>query len=147
MQITYNLSAIDHAVASFWEVAQQHRVFAFYADMGAGKTTFIAALCQLLGATTKPSSPTFSLINQYHYFDKKNEEAIIFHADWYRLESVEDAIDAGMEEMLLQPDALCFIEWPQRAEALLPKETLKVDIHIIDEQNRTLSLRNTSYSE
>ena len=99
------------------------RLFAFYASMGAGKTTFIKALCNELGVTDNVSSPTFPIINEY--ITKKGSK--VFHFDFYRLKNVQEAQDLGIEEYFAT-GAYCFIEWPENIGKLLPAECLRVSI-------------------
>jgi len=103
----------------------------FYAPMGAGKTTFIKELCQELGSADQFSSPTYSIVNEYQYKDGK-----IFHFDLYRLNSSEELMDLGIEEYL-NSNQYCFFEWPEKAEAFLSPNHLKIEIEM-DENNRYL---------
>ncbi len=133
---TYNLANIGQVAERFWKACNGYRVFAFSGEMSAGKTTFISTLCNYLQVEDTVSSPTFSLINEYH-FQHNGADCIIYHMDWYRLKSAEEAVNAGIEDCLLQaqrPNVYCFVEWPEKAMALLPKphvwlaiETTKVD--------------------
>lgn len=99
------------------------RVFAFHGDLGAGKTTFIKVLCEQLGVKEPMSSPSFSLVNEYR--DASNKP--VYHFDLYRLKSPEEAFEIGLEEYLYSGN-YCFVEWPERAEELLPEETVPVFI-------------------
>lgn len=137
MQITYTLSEIAAAAGEFWKEAKNHTVITFTGDLGAGKTTFIAQLCKELGVRQVPSSPTFALINEYTFSDNGRLKKI-YHTDWYRLRNEEEAIQAGIEDMLLQEDAYCLVEWPERAPELIPKDALHVYIEIIDPETRAL---------
>lgn len=136
MELQYHLNTIDEAAAVFWKHAAQYRVFAFYGEMGAGKTTFIHALCELLGVEEAVSSPTFSIINQY----KAKQNELIYHLDLYRLKDAEEAMLAGVEEVLYSGQ-ICLIEWPQKAEQLLPEDTLVVQISILSEKERRLNMQ------
>ena len=113
------------------------RKIALYGDMGAGKTTFVAAFCRFLGAEAPVSSPTFSLINEYAFTDESGGPALIHHLDLYRLKNAEEAFDIGIEEMLYDT-SYCLIEWPQLVEALLPEHTVKIDIEMSDETRRRI---------
>jgi len=137
MQLTYDLSGIRDAATSFWDYARSFRIIAFSGGLGAGKTTFISALCKHIGIQEKVSSPTFALINEYT-FEENGSMQLIRHMDWYRLESVEEAIQAGMEDVLMQKEGYCFIEWPEKAPELVPEDALRVTIDVIDENTRKL---------
>jgi tRNA threonylcarbamoyladenosine biosynthesis protein TsaE len=110
--------------------------------MGAGKTTFIHHLCDLLKVEDVVSSPTFALINEYHFNDKGSDRTI-YHMDWYRLKDAEEAINAGMEDCLLQKENYSFIEWPEKALQIIPKPYLWIAIHAIsaEERNMTIEIR------
>lgn len=99
------------------------RVFAFHGDLGAGKTTFIKVLCEKLGVKDAMSSPSFSLVNEYHDANGK----AVYHFDLYRLKSPAEALDIGMEEYLYSGN-YCFVEWPEKAAEVLPQETVQVKI-------------------
>ena len=111
----YSLEGIADVVRGFWEIGQRYRVHAFSGEMGAGKTTFIHRLCDYLGVNDTVSSPTFALINEYHFLDATAADQTIYHLDWYRLKDTTEAINAGMEDCLSEAkkgNAFCFIEWP-----------------------------------
>lgn len=140
--ISYSLNNIDKAVELFWEVAKDYRVVTFSGDMGAGKTTFISHLCQYLQVPDAVSSPTFALVNEYR-FAKESIEQTIFHTDWYRLRSTEEAINAGMEECIDQTkngNTYCWIEWPEKASELLPALHLAVHITATDITERIMTM-------
>lgn len=114
-------------------------VYAFYGDMGAGKTTFIAELCRVLGVDEDAaSSPSFSLINEYR---SDTTAELIYHFDLYRLEDMGEALDIGVEDYF-DSGALCLIEWPERIEDILPDDTVRVDINVEDDGSRTLSIHD-----
>lgn len=140
MQISYTLADIQGAAHQFWQYAHQFRVMAFHGGLGAGKTTFTRALCQYLGVDDVVSSPTFSLINEYHFTDHNGKENIIYHSDWYRLNNEEEAIHAGIEDMLAQKDAWCIVEWAERAPGLLPASTLHVKFLPEDDDVRIIQI-------
>jgi len=140
MEITYELENIDEAVAEFWQYAKGYRVWALTGDLGAGKTTFVGAICRYLGTDTSASSPTFSLVNEYRFPGPEGKEMAIFHADWYRLGDAEEAISAGMEDMMERKDGYCIIEWPERAPELLPADTLYVSFTLQSDTRRLLTL-------
>lgn len=126
MELKITLKDLPQYAHDFWNRVSG-RVFAFHGEMGAGKTTLIAALCAAKGVKGHISSPTFSLINEYHY---KEEGMLkrIFHIDLYRLKDEQEAINAGIEDCIYAED-ICFIEWPERIPTILPDET--VDIYLI----------------
>jgi tRNA threonylcarbamoyladenosine biosynthesis protein TsaE len=112
------------------------RVFAFYGKMGAGKTTFIQAICEALGTGDNVTSPTFAIINEY----KTKDLSSIFHFDFYRIKDIEEAFDLGYEDYLYS-GAYCFIEWPGKIGPLLPKQIVEVNIEADDKENRIISAR------
>lgn len=138
MEISFSLSDIDKAASAFWQYAKGFRVITFNGGLGAGKTTFTRALCTYLGVEDIVSSPTFSLINEYHFKDEAGQEKVIYHSDWYRLHDEEEAIQAGIEDMLAQKGAWCIIEWAERAPGLLPESVLDVEFSVEDEDKRII---------
>jgi tRNA threonylcarbamoyladenosine biosynthesis protein TsaE len=140
MEMTFSLSAISEAVAAFWNAAKNSNVIAFHGQMGAGKTTFIHALCDARQVKDIVGSPTFSIINQYNYTEEGKEKKI-FHIDLYRLRDENEAIQAGVEDCLYSGHT-CFVEWPERASGLLPEDTLHVELSIIDSSTRRLVIGN-----
>lgn len=139
LQISYSLANIENAVHQFWQYAHQYRVLAFSGEMGAGKTTFIHHLCNLLQVEDTVSSPTFALINEYHFNDNGTDR-IIYHMDWYRLKDAEEAVNAGMEDCLLQKESYSFVEWPEKATELLPIPHLWISISQISATERLMSI-------
>jgi tRNA threonylcarbamoyladenosine biosynthesis protein TsaE len=111
------------------------RIFAFYGSMGAGKTTIIKAICEVLGAIDIVSSPTFTLVNEY----KTNSGESLFHIDFYRIKKQEEVYDFGIEEYLTG-DSYCFMEWPELIEEILPEETVRVKITVDENEQRILSV-------
>jgi tRNA threonylcarbamoyladenosine biosynthesis protein TsaE len=143
LHLSYTLETIREAVTRFWSTLYNYRIFAFSGEMGAGKTTFIHHLCDYLQVQDAVSSPTFALINEYHFTDTQGKDNVIFHLDWYRLKDTAEAISAGMEDCLLeaaQGNAFCFIEWPERAGALLPAQYLRISIETINPLERTMEV-------
>lgn len=134
MQWQCTLENLRETARRFWEFAGDHRVIAFYGAMGAGKTTFIHALCDEKAVRSTVGSPTFSIINQYDY-----PQGTIYHIDLYRLKDEEEAVRAGVEDCLYSGD-ICLVEWPERAEAIFPENTLKVHIRADDAATRTISI-------
>ncbi len=120
------------AARDFWRQFPAGEVFAFHGEMGAGKTTFIHALCDLKGVTDTVGSPTFSIINEYQYPGGK-----IFHIDLYRLKDEEEALRAGVEDVLYSGE-LCLVEWPDRAPGIFPPGTIDLQIRAIDRDIREI---------
>lgn len=114
---------------------QEDTVFAFNGQMGAGKTTFIKALCEALGVSETVTSPTFAIVNEYRS-DETGE--LIYHFDFYRIKKLEEAYDMGCEDYFYS-GAVCLIEWPELVEDLLPGNTVWVDIKVNDDETRTIS--------
>lgn len=125
MELQFTLSTIDQAACLFFEQAGPHRVFAFHAPMGTGKTTFIAALCRAAHVKTQPSSPTFSLVNEYVTLEGES----VYHIDLYRIKDHEEARNAGIEE-ILHSGAICFVEWPEKAPEIFPDHALHLRMEI-----------------
>jgi tRNA threonylcarbamoyladenosine biosynthesis protein TsaE len=130
-----SLEEIKQAAKDFLAFQHKGKVFAFYGGMGAGKTTFIKAICLELGVEENISSPTFSIVNEY--ITPKGES--IFHFDCYRLRNIREAYDFGAEEYFYS-GSMCFVEWPEILEELLPSEVVKVRINVIDENIREIEI-------
>ena len=116
-------------------VAEPHRVFAFDGPMGAGKTTFIKKLCEQMGTVDVVNSPTFAIVNVYDVEQPYKGE--VYHFDCYRLKDIREAMDFGAEEYLYSGN-YCFIEWPEKIEALLPEDTVWVKIEVLENGDRKL---------
>lgn len=136
--ITINsLDSINDAAHEFIAQMGDETVYAFYGEMGAGKTTFINALCKELGVEDDTTnSPSFSIINEYR---SDTTAELIYHFDLYRLESIEEAFDIGVEDYF-DSGALCFLEWPERIADILPNDTVKVSIAVNDDDSRTITI-------
>ena len=117
-----DIEHIREAARKFIEHIGDHRVFAFYGHMGAGKTTFIKAICEALGVDDVITSPTFAIINEY-----SGKDDTIYHFDFYRIKKLEEVYDMGYEDYFYS-GALCFIEWPELIEEVLPEDAVKVQI-------------------
>lgn len=129
------LAQLDQAALAFLQALGGHNLVAFYAPMGAGKTTFITAVCKALGVEEDAiSSPTFAIVNEY----RGRGGRPIFHFDFYRIEQPAEALDIGLYDYL-DSGELCLMEWPENVEALLPEETLQVHIEVAPDGSRTLS--------
>lgn len=137
MEFVFSLDTIHDIARSFWTAAGDSRVFAFHGDMGAGKTTFIHALCDVKGVKDIVGSPTFSIINEYVYGN--GAEKKMFHIDLYRLKDEEEALQAGVEDCLYG-EHTCFVEWPERAPGIFPDGTVHVHIGLIDSGRRRLRI-------
>lgn len=124
-----------HAVArTFIEALDEHTVVAFYGGMGAGKTTFVKALCEELGIDDVVNSPTFSIVNEYRS-DETGE--LVYHFDFYRINKLSEVYDMGYEDYFYS-GALCFIEWPELIEELLPEDALRVEITELPDGRRRI---------
>ncbi len=133
-----SLEHIHEAAREFIAAMGDNTVFALYVKMGAGKTTFIKALCQELGVEDVVTSPTFAVINEYRS-DIAGE--LIYHFDFYRIKKLEEVYDMGYEDYFYS-GALCFIEWPELVEELLPGNTIKVTIEELEDGSRKLTMEN-----
>ena len=133
-----SLEHIHEAAREFIAAMGDNTVFALYGKMGAGKTTFIKALCQELGVEDVVTSPTFAVINEYRS-DIAGE--LIYHFDFYRIKKLEEVYDMGYEDYFYS-GALCFIEWPELVEELLPGNTIKVTIEELEDGSRKLTMDN-----
>jgi tRNA threonylcarbamoyladenosine biosynthesis protein TsaE len=131
---TYNISEIDKIAEEVWQIGKEFKIWTFYASMGAGKTTFIHALCEYLQVKDTISSPTFALMNEY----SSPVAGTIYHMDWYRLKDEQEAIQAGMEDAILSNN-YCFIEWPEIAAEILPENVFVINIELVDENTRKIS--------
>ncbi len=128
-----NLSDLDVVANKFIESMEDRKIFAFYGEMGAGKTTFIKAICSALGVSETITSPTFSIVNEY----EKSDGEPIYHFDFYRIKTIEEAYDFGYEDYFYSGH-ICFIEWPELVESLLPEDVVKVQIVIEDNEERSI---------
>jgi tRNA threonylcarbamoyladenosine biosynthesis protein TsaE len=128
-----SLNEINHIADKFLEAHPADRIFAFYGQMGAGKTTFIKALCEQLHVVDYVTSPTFALVNEYQTADSKS----VFHLDFYRIKNIQEAFDIGYEEYFSSGE-YCFIEWPELIETLLPSVAVKVYIRETGNKKRMI---------
>ena len=125
---------LDRAAAEFLEKIGDNTLVAFFAPMGAGKTTFTTAICKTLGVTDPVGSPTFAIVNEYLRADGD----YMYHFDFYRINRLSEAIDIGLDDYLYS-GCLCIMEWPENIEELLPEDTLRVTITVNPDLSRTLS--------
>ncbi len=133
ISIEMSLANIDDAAHEFLREVGDCRHFAFYGSMGAGKTTFIKALCKALGVSGTVTSPTFALVNEYNAGDN----GMVYHFDFYRINKPAEVFDFGCEEYFASGE-YCFVEWPEKAEIVLPSDTCRVDIKELANGNREL---------
>ena len=129
-----NIEELDRAAGEFLEQIGNHRLIAFYAPMGAGKTTFTSALCRRLGVDEPVCSPTFTIVNEYIASSGES----IYHFDFYRITKNSEALDIGLYDYL-DSGCLCLMEWPENVEDLLPDETLKVQIRVNPDLSRSIT--------
>ncbi|MEK0423856.1 MAG: tRNA ((37)-N6)-threonylcarbamoyltransferase complex ATPase subunit type 1 TsaE [Bacteroidota bacterium] len=132
MEMTYTLDQIDNVAEQLLSQFGNKPIWAFYAPMGAGKTTLIARICKLMGITDAVASPTFAIMNEYDAQGK-----VVYHMDWYRLEDEAEARRTGVEAAMDEADR-CFIEWPEKAPNLLPTNHIRIQIEILDPELRRI---------
>jgi tRNA threonylcarbamoyladenosine biosynthesis protein TsaE len=135
--LTFTLDTLPQAAQEFVQFMGKQKIVAFYAPMGSGKTTFINALCKSLGSQQASSSPTYSLINEY----TTQQGITIYHIDLYRLQSIEEALDIGIEDYLFQADCFIFIEWPEIIKNILPLHTIEVYFETLSSTQRTITIQ------
>jgi tRNA threonylcarbamoyladenosine biosynthesis protein TsaE len=134
MNFTVNsIQELNTTADEIIQLTRTHSVFCFYGNLGAGKTTLIKLICEKLSVQDSISSPTYPIINEYHF-----PNGIIYHIDLYRLKSIDEAVNIGLEEYLYSGN-LCFIEWPDNFESILPDKHVKVKISKFDE-DRTIEI-------
>jgi tRNA threonylcarbamoyladenosine biosynthesis protein TsaE len=134
-----SLDKINDTAKEFVSIMGEHKVFVFYGSMGAGKTTFITALCKELGVTDVISSPTFAIVNEYETISGNS----IYHFDFYRINKVEEAFDFGYEDYFYSGN-LCFIEWPEKVADLIPDNAVKVFITEKEDGSREIECQGIS---
>ncbi len=135
MDLIFRRDELDKAAGWLLDQAGTRRVIALHGAMGAGKTTLIHALCHRLGVQDAVSSPTYSLINQY----RAGDGTAVYHLDLYRLRDEEEALQAGVEDCLYS-GYRCLVEWPEKAPGLLPEDTLQVQLEVVENLTRRLSI-------
>ena len=131
-----SISGLPSAASEIIALSSNARIFLFYGEMGAGKTTLIKALCEQLGVTEPVTSPTFSIVNEY----RAGSESV-YHFDFYRLKNQTEALDMGYEEYFYS-GAYCFIEWPEKIPGLLPEYYVSVKIRITGPESREIEIEN-----
>jgi tRNA threonylcarbamoyladenosine biosynthesis protein TsaE len=132
----HSLTELPATAQALLDIAENQKIFLFYGQMGAGKTTFIKTLCESLGVTEPVTSPTFSIVNEYNGNASK-----IYHFDFYRLKKQDEALDMGYEEYFYS-NHYCFIEWPEKIPDLLPLRYIKVSITVTDEHRRRFTFES-----
>ena len=139
--IITDIEHIGDAARQFVDIIGDHRVFAFYGSMGAGKTTFIKAICEQLGVEDVITSPTFAIVNEYTLNTQHStlNTQQIFHFDFYRIKRLEEVYDMGYEDYFYS-GSICFIEWPELIEELLPDDAVRVTITEQPDGSRTVSM-------
>jgi len=135
MEVNFTLEQIQETANKLLLVSATRKVYALHGEMGAGKTTFIHALCEVLGVKDTVTSPTFSIINQY----KTAKDETIYHMDLYRIKDESEAINAGIEDCLYSGN-ICLVEWPAKAPGILPDDTLHISITSVDDNTRKLKI-------
>lgn len=128
-----NISDLETLAKKLVAEFKNQRVFAFYGKMGAGKTTFIQAICKVLGTNDNVTSPTFAIINEY-----QSSEHSIFHFDFYRIKDLEEAYDMGYEDYIYSGN-YCLIEWPEMIQPLLPENRVDVTIKVLENDERVIT--------
>ncbi len=134
-EIHYSISEIKNIAGQLWNEFSAKKVWAFHAEMGAGKTTLIHALCDVLKVSSTVSSPTFAIINEY----ESPEAGTIFHMDWYRIKDEAEAINAGCEDCI-ESGNLCLIEWPEKFPGLIPDDALRISISVKNYNERIITI-------
>lgn len=132
-----SLDTINEAASEFVKAMGDKTVFAFRGEMGAGKTTFIKAICERLGVDETVNSPTFAIVNEY----RSDSGELIYHFDFYRIKNKEEAYDFGYEDYFYS-GSLCFIEWPELIEDLLPHDVVNVNIKELETGEREVVIEN-----
>ncbi|MBO7268997.1 MAG: tRNA (adenosine(37)-N6)-threonylcarbamoyltransferase complex ATPase subunit type 1 TsaE [Bacteroidales bacterium] len=137
-----NIRSLEEIGAAAQEFVQyisssdlQSNIFAFFGQMGAGKTTFIKAICQELGVADAVNSPTFTIVNEY----KAAKGFPVYHFDFYRINKITEAYDIGIDEYF-SGDGLCLIEWPEKIQEILPDDCFQVFVYVDEEGNRTIEI-------
>lgn len=132
---TGSIEELPQAAEQLLHIAPNYKIFLFFGDMGAGKTTLIKSVCKVLGVNDLVSSPTFSIINEY-----ASASGPVYHFDFYRLKNDAEAFDLGLDEYFYSGN-YCFIEWPERIENFWPESFVQVDLKTLQENNRSMEIR------
>lgn len=131
-----SLDGIADAARQFVDAMGENKVFAMFGPMGVGKTTFIKAVCEVLGVQDTITSPTFAIVNEY----QTDSGEQIFHFDFYRIRKVEEAYDMGYEDYIYS-GSVCFLEWPELIEELLPDDAVRVTLTEEEDGTRTITIQ------
>lgn len=134
--LVQRLNELDATAESILNFAPHNRIFIFYGDMGAGKTTLIKSMCKALGVADNISSPTFAIVNEY-----RADSDTIYHFDFYRLKTETEAMDMGFEEYLYSGN-YCFIEWPEKVPELLPESYISINIQVVPDGARYITVKH-----
>lgn len=140
MEWSFSLDNINTVAKEFWKAIGAKTIIALHGPMGAGKTTFIHALCDVKGVKDVVGSPTFSIINEYEY-NWEGAKRGLFHIDLYRLKDEEEARKAGVEDALYSNN-ICLVEWPEKAPGIFPQNTVHATIELLDNETRRLKISN-----
>ncbi len=140
MEWSFSLDNINSVAKEFWKTINTKTVIALHGPMGAGKTTFIHALCDAKGVKDVVGSPTFSIINEYQYNCYGTKRAM-FHIDLYRLKDEEEAQRTGVEDAFYSGN-ICLVEWPEKAPGIFPADTIHAVIEVMDNETRRLKINN-----
>lgn len=133
-EIEFDLTQIDAAAEALLQRMGDRRKAALYGPMGAGKTTFVRALCRALGIAENVSSPTFAIVNEYSLAQSGDA---VYHLDLYRLKTLQEAMDIGVENYL-EDEHYCFIEWPELIEPLLPQDAFRIKLELVNDSQRKI---------
>ncbi len=140
MEWQFTLENIYDVAKQCWKATEGKLVFAIHGPMGAGKTTFINAMCVVKGVRDVIGSPTYSIINEYEYVCEGTRR-LIFHIDLYRLKDEKEAVEAGVEDVLFS-GYTCLVEWPEKAPAIFPGNSIHAYLDTVDEKTRRLKITN-----
>lgn len=133
-EIEYDITGINTAAEKLLAFCGKHKKLAIYGEMGAGKTTLVRAMCQVLGIHENVSSPTFAIVNEY---STPESDTLVYHLDLYRLKNLQEALDIGVENYL-EDENYCFVEWPELIEPLLPPDTVRIKLELVHESQRKI---------
>jgi tRNA threonylcarbamoyladenosine biosynthesis protein TsaE len=136
MEFIFELDKIENVAKEFFKLVNDYTVFAFSGELGAGKTTFISALCKESKVAETVTSPTYSIIQEY----KTIADKIIYHIDLYRIKSKEEAMEAGIEDCL-NSEEICMVEWPEKAPEIFPERTVFSNFEIVSATKRKLVIQ------